>query len=84
MAKRDASSAAMVIKIDKVKLVMDVEDEFANIRMEDLEESKSKSAQEPRAKALGGRLERQRPVDADCACESHSGTVAPLQPPSPC
>ncbi|CAO1627491.1 unnamed protein product [Parajaminaea phylloscopi] len=38
MAKREAASAAIVIKIDKAKLVMEIEDEFDNISLEDLEE----------------------------------------------
>ncbi|PWN29376.1 glia maturation factor beta [Jaminaea rosea] len=38
MAKRSASSAAVVIKIDKAKLTMDVEEEYENIGLEELEE----------------------------------------------
>lgn len=40
MAKRDASSAAIVIKIDKAKLVMELEDEFDQISLEELEDGK--------------------------------------------
>lgn len=38
MAKRSAASAAVVIKIDKAKLTMDIEEEFDDIGLEELED----------------------------------------------
>ena len=38
MSKHSQGNSAIVIKIDKAKLEMDIEDEFNNITLEDLKE----------------------------------------------
>jgi hypothetical protein len=40
MSKHSQGNSAIVVKIDKSKLEMDIEDEFNNITLEDLKEGK--------------------------------------------